>query len=152
AEADLEWEWPEDLSTQAEQPCSGPWRPTPGASVEVNLIGPDGLPFRAFTGEIEQTRVSLNAVPLRSTCSDPLARTQVEFTAPGLTRSVPLAGAHTPDERPRINLQTVWYAERAMEAAGCRSTIPRTPSTVWHQSMCGSIYPAHGTLVAGGRW
>src|SRR5690606_31719343 len=118
AEADLEWEWPEDLSTQAEQPWSGDYRPTPGAPVHINIPGPDGLPFRAFTGEIEQTSVSLSAVPLRSTCSDPLARTQVQFTAPALTFCMPIpprpSTTLTPADRLFVGAASTWYVERAL--------------------------------------
>src|SRR5690606_7304639 len=70
AEAELIWEWPEDVSTQAEQPWYGEFRPTPGASTTVDLPAPDGSLFRAFTGVLDKTQVSLND-PMRSTCVDP---------------------------------------------------------------------------------
>lgn len=152
AEASLTWHHREVLSTQAEHPWEPDWRPTPGATVTIDVPGVDGVPFRAFTGVIDTTTLSLGGGPLVTRCVDPLADTDTRFSAPALTRTHPLKTVHTEDDRPRINLMTIWYAERALEAVGARSTVPRSSGTVWHQSMTGSLFPAVGELTAAGRW
>ena len=151
AEAEFEWEYPQDASTEVETPWQGSFRPNPGADVEVHLPSSLGGPrFLAFKGQLDSSRVTFGS-PIRSRSTDPLTNVNATFSCPPLTSTMPIAEntVGTVANRRHVGALGVYQVERALNAIGVRNTVPQSSTAVAHHSVCGSLWPQVGRLAVG---